>query len=239
MAETYVFVPGAWQGAWAWRPVAARLRAAGHRVATLTLPGLADGDGGQRFELADTVDFLAGFLEENDLSGVTLVGHSWGGYPVFGAAHRIPERLRRVVFYSAFVPENDVPLIEDVPPGHAALFRQLARDGSVMLPYQVWESAFVQETPEPVRKLLFDLLVPQPMSYFEQALKAPELSTLGVPISYLAGESDLAMPPGDYAWCPRFPARLGVEPIAVPGDHQAFVTRPEEFVAVLDGLAAS
>jgi len=42
------------------------------------------------------------------------------------------------------------------------------------------------------------------------------------------------MPPGEYAWCPRFPDRLGVAPVAVPGDHEAFLTRPDDFVAVLE-----
>jgi pimeloyl-ACP methyl ester carboxylesterase len=236
MVETYVLVPGAWHGAWSWRPVAQRLRAAGHRVVALTLPGLADGDDCRRFNLGDTIDFLVDFLDKNDLTDVTLVGHSWGGYPIFGAAHRIPHRLRRLVFYSAFVPETDVPLVEDVPPGHAALFRQLASetpDNSVVLPYPVWQSAFIQDTPEPVQKLVYDLLVPQPMSYFEQSMKAPPLASLGLPISYLAGQDDLAMPPGDHAWCPRFPDRLGVKAIEVPGDHEAFLTRPDEFVSVL------
>lgn len=236
MVETYVLVPGAWHGAWSWRPVARRLRARGHRVFALTLPGLNDGDDPRRFKLADTIDFVVGFLDANDLTDVTLVGHSWGGYPIFGAAHRIPHRLRRLVFCSAFVPQDGVALVDDVPPGHAALFRQLAResaDHSVVLPYPVWQNAFAQDTPEPARKLLYDLLVPQPMSYFEQPVDAPALP-LGLPVRYLAGEADLAMPPGEYAWCPRFPDRLGVEPVGVPGDHEAFLTRPDEFVVVLD-----
>jgi hypothetical protein len=54
---------------------------------------------------------------------------------------------------------------------------------------------FSQATPEPVQKLSYDLLVPHPMSYFEQAMHAPALSSLGLPVSYLAGAEDLAMPP--------------------------------------------
>jgi hypothetical protein len=55
------------------------------------------------------------------------------------------------VLYSAFVPEKGVPLLDDVPPGHAALLRQLASespDNSVVQPYPVWQSGFVKETPE-------------------------------------------------------------------------------------------
>lgn len=38
---TFVLVPGAWQGGWAWQPVARRLREAGYAAVTITLPGLA------------------------------------------------------------------------------------------------------------------------------------------------------------------------------------------------------
>ncbi|MFF4806259.1 alpha/beta fold hydrolase [Streptomyces sp. NPDC001351] len=40
-SSTLVLVPGAWQGGWVWQPVARRLRAAGHEVVTLTMPGPA------------------------------------------------------------------------------------------------------------------------------------------------------------------------------------------------------
>ena len=40
-----VLVPGYWLGAWAWDEIAAALRADGHEVTALTLPGtIATGD---------------------------------------------------------------------------------------------------------------------------------------------------------------------------------------------------
>lgn len=43
-----ILVPGFWLGAWAWDDAATALRADGHHVSALTLPGLesADKDGG-------------------------------------------------------------------------------------------------------------------------------------------------------------------------------------------------
>ncbi|MDN5857829.1 MAG: alpha/beta hydrolase, partial [Pseudonocardia sp.] len=86
MPGTFVLVTGAWHGGWAWRPVAEHLRAAGHRVLTPTLPGLHDGADPTRFHLSDTVDAIVDLVEREDLHDVTLVGHSWGGYVVTGAA---------------------------------------------------------------------------------------------------------------------------------------------------------
>src|ERR1700710_2641085 len=101
MPETFVLVAGAWHGGWTWRPVAERLRAAGHRVLTPTVPGLADGDDPTRHTLADVVDSVVGRIEDADLHDVTLVAHSWGGFPVTGAAPRLASRLRKLVFWSA------------------------------------------------------------------------------------------------------------------------------------------
>ena len=38
----FVLVPGSWCGAWCWKPVADRLRNAGHTVFPMSLTGLAE-----------------------------------------------------------------------------------------------------------------------------------------------------------------------------------------------------
>src|SRR5262245_897459 len=82
--STYVSIPGGWHGGWAWHPVAERLRAAGRRAVCLTLPGLGDGDDPAGRDLQDAVDYIVSEVEGRGLSDVTLVGHSWGGYPTTG-----------------------------------------------------------------------------------------------------------------------------------------------------------
>ena len=37
---------------------------------------------------------------------VVLVSHSWGGYPATGAAHRLADRVAKVIYFSAVVPEQ-------------------------------------------------------------------------------------------------------------------------------------
>jgi hypothetical protein len=68
-------------------------------------------------------------------------------------------------------------------------------------------------------------LVPQPLQYFTAGVDPLHPD---IPRSYLLGDNDVAMPPGDYAWAPRFPQRLGVLPIYTPGSHEACFTRPVE-----------
>jgi len=65
---TFVLVPGAWQGGWAWQPVARRLREAGYPAVTITLPGLADGDERAGLRLSDAIDHVVAEVNRRDLS---------------------------------------------------------------------------------------------------------------------------------------------------------------------------
>ncbi|WP_430296245.1 alpha/beta fold hydrolase [Sinomonas sp. B1-1] len=95
MAETFVLVHGAWHGGWAWRPVGARLHAAGHVVHAPTSPGLTPGDDPAGVGLGVAVDALVAYVEWRDLRGVTLVGHSWGGFLLSAAAPRLADHTAR------------------------------------------------------------------------------------------------------------------------------------------------
>lgn len=236
MSETFVLITGAWHGGWAWRPVAQRLREAGHWVLTPTLPGLADGDDPTRYSLTDVVDFVVDYVERHDLREVTLVGHSWGGYPITGAAPRLASRLRKLVYWSAFVPAEGQSLLDEVPPPYVELFNGVAAasgNNSVTLPFEVWQNAFMQDAPEPVQRLVHDLLVPQPLQYFTEPVPPLDPAALGVPAAYVLSGEDVALPPGEFAWAPRFPDRLGVTAIETPGSHEACFTRPAELAGAL------
>ncbi len=228
MSETFVLITGAWHGGWAWRPVAEHLRAAGHRVFTPTLPGLHDGDDPTAHQLSDVADAIVALIEGEDLRDVTLVAHSWGGYPMTAAAPRLAGRLRKIVYWSAFVPAADRTLYDEVPPAYRELFDGLANasgNNSVAMPLEVWQGAFMNDAPEDVQRTVHALMVPQPMQYFTTAVEPLDAAALGVPASYVLSVGDIALPPGEFGW-DRFPERLGVTPIQAPGSHEACFTEP-------------
>lgn len=236
MAETFVLITGAWHGGWAWRPVAEHLRAAGHAVHTPTLPGLADGDDPTALHLSDVVDAVVSYVEDRDLTGVTLVAHSWGGYPITGAAPRLAPRLAKLVYWSAFVPAAGRALIDEVPPAYQELFTGLAAasgTNTVAMPFEVFAGGFMADAPEPVQRLVHGLLVPQPMQYFTETVEPLDPAALGVPVSYVISVDDVALPPGEHGWVPRFPERLGVIATEAPGSHEALLTDPAGLAAAL------
>ena len=95
MTGNFVLVPGAWHGGWAYHAVAASLRSRGHRVFAATSPGLGVNDDPAGVTLQDCVDALVADIDTLGTDGITLVGHSWGGYVIAGAVPAVAARLRR------------------------------------------------------------------------------------------------------------------------------------------------
>ena len=49
---------------------------------------------------------MIGVIDDEDLSDIVLVGHSYGGMVISGVADRVPEKVASLVYLDAFVPEN-------------------------------------------------------------------------------------------------------------------------------------
>jgi len=111
---TFVLVPGAWLGGWAWREVTDRLRGAGQDVYPLTLTGLAEraAEGGPETDLDTHVADIVRVLDDNDLRGAVLVAHSYAGAPVAAAVDRRPERLAAVVYVDSGPVPDGVAQVE-------------------------------------------------------------------------------------------------------------------------------
>jgi len=63
---------------------------------------------------------LVNHLLWEDLRDVVLVGHSFGGNAISGAAEVLPERMARLVYLDALVPVSGRSTFDDYPPGMAA-----------------------------------------------------------------------------------------------------------------------
>ncbi|CAN5528217.1 MAG: alpha/beta fold hydrolase [Acidimicrobiia bacterium] len=93
-----VLVPGFWLGAWAWDEVADALRADGHDVTALTMPGLQSVDTDRSaITLTDHVDAICEAVEAAD-APVVLAVHSATGFSGYAASDRVPERIGAMVY---------------------------------------------------------------------------------------------------------------------------------------------
>jgi pimeloyl-ACP methyl ester carboxylesterase len=120
-----------------WQRVARVLRATGNDVFAPSLTGI-----GERAHLASAAIDLSthiadvlGTLECERLKEVVLVGHSYGGMVITGAADRAHARIRRLVYLDAFVPEDGKCALDYVVPERAARMREEGeKAGSVTPP---------------------------------------------------------------------------------------------------------
>lgn len=126
---TFVLVHGGWHGGWCWDRVSPMLRTAGHDVHTPSLTGLGD-----RAHLSSPenslqlhIQDIVSLIESHELDNVVLVGHSYGGMVITGAADRLPARIKRLVYLNAFVPEKGKSLMDYLPP---AVRDPITREGA-------------------------------------------------------------------------------------------------------------
>jgi pimeloyl-ACP methyl ester carboxylesterase len=100
---TYVLIHGAYQGGWIWKPVAQRLREAGHSIHAPSLDGCGERHEQVRAGITVTThaEEVARLLFYEDLRDVVLVGTSAGGMVICKAADLAGERIARLVFVDA------------------------------------------------------------------------------------------------------------------------------------------
>jgi len=127
----FVLVHGGRHGGWCWRPVARRLRAAGHEVFTPTLTGLGDRAHllTREVGLATHVEDIVAAFEYEDIADAVLVGHSYGGVPITGALERIADRVRVQVLLDALVPWTGESVFDINGPERAKAMVALADEG--------------------------------------------------------------------------------------------------------------
>jgi pimeloyl-ACP methyl ester carboxylesterase len=108
----FLLVHGAFHGAWCWRKTVAELEKRGHRAKAIDLPG----QGEDRTPLKDvTLETMVDKIiaEMADLPGkVVLVGHSLGGIPITATGEKTPDRIKALVYLSAFLPRDGEALFD-------------------------------------------------------------------------------------------------------------------------------
>ena len=98
MPAPIILVPGFWLGAWAYDEVAATLRAEGHDVTALTLPGLESADTDRsKVTFEDHVNAIVDAVREAD-APVVLALHSATGFSGYAASDIVPEKIAAMVY---------------------------------------------------------------------------------------------------------------------------------------------
>lgn len=167
---TIVVAHGAWSAGWAWKKMHPLLGERGIDLITPSYTGI-----GERTHLAHRgidldhhIEDLTQVFEYEDLSDVVLIAHSYGGMVGTGILHRIPERIREIIYLDAFVPESGQSLFDLVGPEAAAASRAAATehgDG-----WRLAANPLPPDTPADDVDWIMPRRGAQPIGTFEQAL---------------------------------------------------------------------
>jgi pimeloyl-ACP methyl ester carboxylesterase len=238
--STYLLIHGDWHGGWCWNRIAPLLRQAGHHVLAPDLPG----HGQDRTPLSaltpqSSLHFLLELLDAQD-EQVILVGHSSGGVLLTLLAEQRPEKIKLLVYLSAFL----------LPPG--VWPRALAgQDTESLLPSALLvdqERRVVTVKPEAAREVFYadctdedaawatSLLVPEPLR-----MKAPEemppqsmpanIPEISLPKVYISCLQDRAL--GPLLQQKMYTATPCQKVYTLPTSHSPFLSAPDQLAACL------
>ena len=172
-------IPGFWLDASSWDEVAPVLRAAGHTVHAITLPGLESVDADRTgIRLRDHVDAVVAEIDRAD-ARVVLVGHSGGGAIAHAAVDARPERVGRVVYVDA-LPLGDGGVINDELP---------VVDGEVPLPdWSVFGEEDLVDLTDELRAAFRARSIPEPVAVTNDRVELHDERRYDVPVTVITCE---------------------------------------------------
>jgi pimeloyl-ACP methyl ester carboxylesterase len=218
---TFVLVPGAWHGGWAWDRIAPRLEAAGATALAPTLTGLGDRGptDGATAGLKTHVEDVVGVLDTLSDERAVLVGHSYAGLVVREAADRRPERVRQIVLVDGWAGPAGSSLLSLAPAWFGDGIFSAVKEGG---------DPSVIPAPHPA---VFGIGGPDDVRWLEQRLRPQPLQTFTEPTT-LSGAVDEIPGVGIYCRPQNFPFaeladELGYELIGIDGPHDVMVSAPD------------
>src|SRR5918992_2951228 len=198
----YVLVGGAWLGGWCWQPIARQLRNQGHDAYPVTLTGLGERAhlAGPEVNLETHITDVVNIIEFEDLGDVLLLGHSYAGIVVTGAADRIPERIAQLVYLdSGPVPDGLAYLDTQPPEVRQHTEREVTTHGDGWrLPMPSWDElenvhgASLEGLGEEQRKLMRSRAVAQPFGTYTQPLRLANAARAVLPKLLITNSFPLA-----------------------------------------------
>lgn len=235
----FVLVHGAWHGAWCWEKVVPLLRAAGHEVHTIDLPG----SGEDQCPIVDvTLDsYVAAVsgLINTTAKQVVLVGHSMGGMVITQVAELLPGKIATLVYLTAFSPRHGETLLQyalEDTDSYVSRYKQVNE-----------EEGFFTVAADKIQACFYGMCSNEDAGNASRRLRPQALAPLVTPLAlsdsnygsvrrcYIECSEDKAISPGMQQ---RLRDNAPVsKSVVLKADHSPFYSCPDQLVDVLISLA--
>jgi pimeloyl-ACP methyl ester carboxylesterase len=227
-----ILVPGFWLGAWAWDEVADILRADGHDVTALTLPGLESVDADRsRVSMEDHVDAIRSAIEAKS-SPVVLVVHSAAGFSGYAASDRVPDRIAAMVYV-------------DTAPGVGALDPDFADAEKPMVWSEIEEEENLDGLTEEQKATFRERAVPEPGGLIREGAELTNDARRDIPSTFICtGFSaeqyqTYAREHPEWAFLAGIPDLRNTTWIDLPTSHWPMWSRPRDLAAIIGDVTVS
>jgi pimeloyl-ACP methyl ester carboxylesterase len=225
-----ILVPGFWLGAWAWDEVATQLRADGHDVTAITLPGLESADADRsRITMADHVNAITDAVRAAS-SPVVLAVHSASGFSGYAASDRVPDRIAAMVYV-------------DTAPGKGALDPEFEGVEKPM----VWKEIEAEENldglSEEQKETFRQRAVPVPGGVLREAAELTNDARNDIPSTFICTGytseqyTTYAKEHPEWAFLAGIPELRNASWIDLPTSHWPMWSRPQELAAIIGDVA--
>ena len=224
-----VLVPGFWLGAWAWDEVATALRADGHEVTALTLPGLESPDADRStITMSDHVDAICEAVEAAE-APVVLAVHSGTGFAGYAASDRVPERIVAMVYV-------------DSAPGTGAMNADFEGvDMPLPPPEELAEDENLDGLSEEQLETFRQRAIPQPGGVLRQGAELTNDARRDIPSTIICtgfpAEKVKAAVEQGYAWLGGITELRDVTWVDLPTSHWPMWSKPQELADIIGGIA--
>lgn len=277
----FVLIHGSWHGAWTWSEMTPLLAKAGYASIAIDLPGAGTRTRFPQSFLKRPLDKAAFATETSPVAGVTqedrtkaaidavdhaaglgngnvvLVGHSWGGLTISHVAEAVPEKLRALVYLTAFLLPDGMtggailsdPSFEPAQLG-PLFMADPAETGGLRIDPRSQDPDYVAQA----KKAFYHDVSDDYFAAIASLLNCDEVaSTAGVPMAisaerygtvarhYIRLADDKAIPAGAQDRMVELVDASGIGGTTtvhrMTGSHSPFFAQPEALLAVLDKIA--
>jgi len=225
-----ILVPGFWLGAWAWDEVAETLRADGHDVTALTLPGLESAEADRSgITLSDHVNAIVEAVEAAP-APVVLAVHSATGFSGYAASDRIPARIAAMVYV-------------DTAPGKGALDPDFADVEKPMVWKEIEEGENLDGLSEEQLATFRERAVPVPGGVLREAVELTNDARRDIPSTLICTGFSAeqyqayAREHPEWAFLAGIPELRNATWIDLPTSHWPMWSRPRELAEIIGDVA--
>ncbi len=232
----YLFVHGSWTGAWCWEPFVPLLKAKGHKVDCIDLPGHGEN---QKPASEVTYKDYYSFLENKLLAykePVILVAHSFSAIIAAPLADRHPDKIRHLYLVTCWIAQDGKSMMDvAVTYGYDSEIVNILQFDAINKTHILTNTDLAKEiffhdcSPE-IRDWAGSKLQPQPSKPMETPIEWVDSGKTKDKRTYVFCEFDRAITPSTQRDMVK---QLPSKTVSIQSGHFPFLSQPQKFLEVI------